>query len=208
MFRTMKKVFSVLLSILLVCCTAPFATAAVTGGSCGDGVNWALQDGVLSITGQGEMETYSPSTDAPWTEYKDEITSLSVAGAVTKIGKYAFYDLENLTSVTLNTGLETIGQYAFAYCESLTELVLPSTLRNIESAAFRSGGLRKITFTGTSVASIGSSTFNGTNGVNGVRILVPEGFTVGGTAAEPGKTGAAPFYSNYVGFANGKATVV
>ena len=70
MSNTFKKCFTILLSLLLICGVMPF-TAFAAGGSCGTGVNWTLENGVLSITGSGEMTNYSSSTSAPWETYKN-----------------------------------------------------------------------------------------------------------------------------------------
>ena len=202
----LRKMLSVLLSVLLVCGVAPVMAFAV-GGSCGSNVNWSLTNGTLSITGSGEMTNYTAAVSAPWEEYEDDIESVTVAGGVTNIGNYAFFGLENVSSVSLGTGLETIGKYAFSYCSALTELVIPSSLKNIVSSAFKDSGIGKITFLGSSLEAVGSNTFNGSGGLNGIKILIPEGFRVGSTVVACGKTGEAPFYNNYVGCTNGKATV-
>lgn len=203
----LKKTISVLLSVLLICGVMPF-TAFAVGGSCGSGVQWTLANGTLSITGSGNMTDYTNTVAAPWEAYQDDVTSITVAEGVTRIGNYAFFGLENVASVSLAAGLETIGKYAFSYCAALTELVIPASLNNIISAAFKDSGIRKLTFLGSSLDAIGSNTFSGSGGLNGISILVPEGFTVGSTAVACGKTGEAPFYNNYVGYTNGKATVV
>ena len=202
MMKTIKKTISVLLSLMLVFGALPITVLAASGTT-GD-VAWEITGDTLSITGSGEMPDYTSSSSPPWEDYEDSINKITVASGVTKIGNYAFFGLEEVTSVTLNEGLETIGTYTFNYCSALNELVIPSTVKNIGSAAFGNSGINSLIFNGTSLVAVGSNTFKT---ISNAKILVPEGFTVGGTAAVANKTGNAPFYNNYVGFSNGNATV-
>ena len=205
----LKKVFSVLLSLLLVCGVMPVTVFAQSNsGSCGSGVTWNLNNGVLSIMGSGEMDNYSSTVYAPWDGLSEDITSIFVGHSVKRIGNYAFYGLDRVSSVTLNYGLETIGGYAFGYCTALTELVLPMSLDNIISSAFFESGIQKITFMGSHLSAIGENTFNGGRNPSGIKIFVPMGFYVGSYTVYAGKTGRAPFYNNYVSFLNDCATVV
>ena len=207
MGKTFRKIIPVILSAVLLLGVLPFTASADDSGTCGSGVNWTLTGGTLAITGSGDMTNYSNTSNAPWEEYTDQITRITVAGGVTRIGNYAFYGCDNLTSVELASGLVTIGGSAFFYCESLTELVLPSTLDNIISSAFTHSGLQKITFNGSHLSAIGNNVFGGT-GLKNAKILVPSGFTVGSESAVAGKPASGLFAGNYVGFTNGKATVV
>ena len=201
MKKTMKRLLSVLLSLMLVLGALPM-TVFAAGGTTGD-VSWSISGDTLSITGTGEMANYSASNSPDWEEYSESIKKITVASGVTKIGNYAFFGLDKVTSVTLNEGLKNIGTYVFNYCSELTELEIPSTVESIGNAAFGNSGIKKITFKGDSLIAAGTNTFKT---VSNAKIIVPEGFTIGGTAATAAKTGAAPFYNNYVGFA-GSATV-
>ncbi len=205
MKKTFKQLISVLLSLMLVFGALPM-TVFATNGTCGTGVYWTLTDGTLAITGNGQMDNYSSTTDAPWQEYADEITAVTVAGTVTKIGNYAFWGIEGITSVTLNEGLQNIGTYAFNYCTALTELTLPASTDSIGNAAFGNSGIKKITFNGNYMSAVGNNTFKT---ISNAKIIVPAGFEIGGNyggTAVAAKTGEKPFYNNYVGFSNGKAT--
>ena len=53
---------------------------------CGDGLTWKFENGVLTISGEGDMYNYS----FPWDALKDEITSVVIENGVTSIGNYAF----------------------------------------------------------------------------------------------------------------------
>lgn len=73
--------------------TATVVDSGYCGGE-GDGTNltWTLyNDGLLEITGTGDMKNYyyysSSITTAPWGTYKDSLTSLSIGEGITSIGK-------------------------------------------------------------------------------------------------------------------------
>ena len=122
-----------------------------------NGLYWELNNGVLTISGNGDM----PDSSIPW-EYEGTVRkvvieygvtsidnhsfweynrphtlqSVEIANSVTSIGKFAFSDCENLTSVSLPNSLTSIGEYAFEDCRGLTEVVLPPSLVSVGSGAF------------------------------------------------------------------------
>lgn len=114
---------------------------SVDTGSCGDNVSYTLySDGVLNITGQGEMDNYS-NQSAPWKDSMSEITSVSIGADVTSIGEEAFKGADNLETVTVSAFSDSeksfqIEENAFADCDSLTEITLPDKEVQIEENAF------------------------------------------------------------------------
>ena len=92
---------------------------------------------VRAIAGRdGAMADYDNTPDVPWlSKYKD-VTSLVVEHGVTTLGRYAFFNLENLTSVSLPDGLREIHHGAFWYCERLPEITIPYTVTSVSSNAF------------------------------------------------------------------------
>lgn len=77
---------------------------------------------------------------------------------VTTIGEYAFSDYdENLTSVTLPETITTIVSYAFDGTV-LTDLVVPNSVKTIGANAFEYSSLQKITL-GSGLESIGANAF-------------------------------------------------
>ena len=86
----------------------------VITGSCGENVNWSLDTatGVMTISGIGPMDDYS-EVRPEFYEYKDSITSIVVEEGVTEIGKFAFYDCENLESINIPDSVTAIGNRAF-----------------------------------------------------------------------------------------------
>ena len=107
-------------------------------GQCGDNLTWRLDQatGLLTITGSGAMTDFSSSTDVPWSNYKESITSVSLPAGLTTIGKYAFFEAANLASIDLPENLTTIGNYAFMLCSKLTSISIPSGVTTIGTQAF------------------------------------------------------------------------
>ena len=139
------RILSVLLACLLVfglvpgaMATEPAETTEVTKPvrgefECGDELTWTYEDGVLTITGQGEMDDYEE--DAPWAKYKDEMEAVILEG-VTYIGARAFKDYDELESVDFGDKLYEIGEEAFWSCSSLTEIRLPASFKVFGPSSF------------------------------------------------------------------------
>ena len=92
-------------------------------GSLSDDVNWFVYDnGLLEITGEGSIPSYSKG-NAPWYQYKDNLTAILVRSSITSIGDSAFYGCNNVTDITLPfvgesrtaTGYKATFGYVFGY---------------------------------------------------------------------------------------------
>lgn len=117
----MKKIFSLMLALMLCVSLAATAGAAekVAEGFSGD-VAWVLDsDGVLTISGNGAMGS------ASWEGYS--ITSVVINEGVTSIGNNAFRDCSSLTRVSIPGSVTTIGNTAFYSCSSLTTVIYHGT---------------------------------------------------------------------------------
>ena len=104
------------------------------GGSCGENMSWELDDGTLSITGTGEMNSYGIS-GGPWKDYKDEITNVIIGDGVESIGNYAFNEYNKLAQVRFPEGLKSIGKKAFYNCP-IKNLSIPTSVKHIDDEAF------------------------------------------------------------------------
>ena len=104
---------------------------------CGDDLYWEYADGVLTITGTGDMYDYAADTDVPWYDVRGNIKTVSLPDAMTKIGQNAFYKCTAMTTINMPTSLTAIGEKAFAQDTKLTgELTLPASLTTIDERAF------------------------------------------------------------------------
>ena len=124
------KQFYLLLITLLVSLSA----YAEESGTCGKHLKWKLTDeGVLTITGTGEMYNYRGSS-RPWSLYS--VKQVIIGDGVTTIGSDAFRECSFLTSVTIPNSVTTISSDAFSYCRSLTSVTIGNGVRTIEGGCF------------------------------------------------------------------------
>lgn len=123
------------------------AASETASGSCGadtSNLTWTLVNGVLTISGTGEMATYAvnttsitdSTTNPPWFRYNDTITSVVIESGVTSIGAYAFMHCTSLTSISIPNTVTSIGARAFYECTALTAITIPDSVTTISSYAF------------------------------------------------------------------------
>lgn len=121
----------------------------VSEGNCGDGLYWKLDDyGVLTLSGNGEMEDYSfryvesedgyeeVRTIPPWESCKNNIIKVIVGDGVETISGYAFFGYEYINSVEIASTVKEIGCFAFCGCTSLTDIELADSVIEIREGAF------------------------------------------------------------------------
>ena len=99
---------------------------AEKSGTCGPNLKWHLNDnGVLTITGKGEMIDYSYYYNrAPWYGY-------------------------DIKRIIIGDGITAIGSSAFAYCSELTSVTIPNSVTKIEDEAFTNNNAKIIWLTNT-----------------------------------------------------------
>ena len=164
-------------------------TSIIQSGSCGNNVTYRLdEDGVLTISGSGEMQNYYfyVYDSAPWFGNGDLVTTVVIEEGVSTIGDFAFDSFNNLTNIIIPNSVTTIGEYAFKHCTSLTSITIPDSVTTIEDLAFANcSSLTSITIP-DSVKSIGFTTFYYCN----------DNLTIYGTAGSYAET-----YANERGYA-------
>lgn len=107
------------------------SVAPAASGKCGENLTWALtDDGVLTISGTGEMADYPNFPDVPWYDDREKIMTAVIEPGVTSICSFAFFDCKNLTNVTIPEGVTSIGSYAFNAC-NLTSMEIPASVTAI-----------------------------------------------------------------------------
>ena len=138
----MKKVLSILLSVVLLCSLCPFGTfeltanAQVTSGTCGDNLTWEYNTATATLTISGTGEMY---------DYEEYI--LGFLGYCTPWSSCSILDME---TAVIESGVTSIGEYAFDYCLSLTSVTIPATVTRIADGAFyECDNLTDIYYTGT-----------------------------------------------------------
>ena len=104
-------------------------------GTCGSNATWEYYEGVLTISGTGDMYDYK-SKGAPWYSFMDDIETVIIQNGVTNIGEYAFYGCHSLKSITIGNSVTSIDRYAFYNCDSLTSIDIPDSVTSIGDYAF------------------------------------------------------------------------
>lgn len=137
-----------------------------TSGQCGKNAYWSYDttSKTLNITGSGDMYDYEGwgSNMAPWTKninsYYTEIKNLNISKDITRIGNYAFENLQCITTLTLPKNLKSIGKQALSYTLGLKKITIPDKVKVIEDGAFQRSGFSEIII-GKNVTKIESHAF-------------------------------------------------
>lgn len=188
----MKQKLYTLTAILLLSLFVGNGLWAQTSGTLNDAITWTLSDdGVLTITGSGDMPDYAGSTTSPWAS-NENIKEVVFKGEITKIGSYSFNLCKSITKVTLPATLKTIGSSAFYYCNfaenginlpesleqignnafstcSLSEINIPEGVKSISEDAFGNNNLTSITIPST-VISLGTTICYGSNDIATIKV--------------------------------------
>lgn len=97
-------------------------------GKWGDNVTWGFKDGVLTVSGNGPMQSTHSGNYYPWADYHDEITKIVVEPGITSVPDYAFEYCEKAETIILPETLTKLSVQAFNDCGSLNNLLIPSSL--------------------------------------------------------------------------------
>jgi len=162
------------------------AEAGSVGGTSADGLKWTLSEGVLTISGSGNMADHG-MREAPWYNYYSRITKITIGSGVKSIGSYAFYNCQSVTSVSIPTTVTSIGKYAFQSCKALTGITLPSGLTSIQEGAFAYCSALTAIAIPSGVPVISDYVFRSCTGLTSV--VIPNGVKTIGNSAFIGCTG-------------------
>ena len=169
------------------------STELVSAAIAGTNVTWALDSGLLTVSGTGDI--LSGGFASPWENWKASIGEAIIGEGITSIGTWAFAGCNSLRSVSLPSTLTTIGESAFDCCFWLESIEIPDSVTTIRMSAFRTSGLESITIP-ASVTTIEHYALGyGINEATGSCDPV-EGFTISGYRGT-----AAETYANQNGFA-------
>ena len=106
----MKQIYILLIALLM-----GLSANAKSSGTCGPNLKWHItDDGVLTISGKGEMDDYNYHDGSPWEN--SGVKRIIIGDSVTTIGEYAFSYCRSLTSVNIPNSVTTIGRAAFRDC--------------------------------------------------------------------------------------------
>ena len=161
-----KRLFSLLLSVLLVCSLlSGIAQAADTG------LYFTVEDGKATLTDaswrlSGAVTIPATYQGAPVTAIaaealvaRHEITSLVIPEGVETIGARAFGSCDGLESVSLPASLQTLGDEAFLGCSKLSAVSLPEGIERVGAKTFSGCYALKDVTLPASLRSIGEEAF-------------------------------------------------
>ena len=117
----------------------PSSNAIAHSGQCGENVTWKFSNGVMTISGTGNMwnNIEFSSDDIPWDYTIDKkITKVVIEDGVMSVGKLVFADCYNVESVVLPDSIKKIETGAFEYCKKLKSISLPDNIKYIGQSAF------------------------------------------------------------------------
>ena len=146
----------------------------VSEGEINGSLTWSLENGILTISGKGDMPHHSGLSDIPWYAYRTAINSVVIEPGVTSIGNSSFQSCSNLTSVTIPDGITTIGEQAFFLCGNLSSIVIPNSVTSIGRYAFTGCGLVSVTIPNR-VKNIEISTFSSCSKL--ISVTIPNSVT-------------------------------
>ena len=147
--RTIKKahllavMLLAMITLLTICAFSEDDHGGILDyGSCGENLTWTMyNDGLLEISGEGEMQNYGYSfisgNSAPWGKYLSEMKTLKLNEGITAIGDGAFYNCRNFTGdLIIPDSVISIGKAAFEECWGFTYLKIGKNVTTICPQAF------------------------------------------------------------------------
>jgi hypothetical protein len=125
--------------------TADWGEEAPTSGDLSATLKWEIKDGVLKITGTGDMPN-----GQPWVQSIPTITAVEISEGVTSIGSQAFTNFK-VEKIVIPEGVTKIGADAFSYNDNLKEITIPSTLTEMgQGTVWSCGGIEVVNYYGES----------------------------------------------------------
>ncbi len=135
-----------------------YATDYETGtiyGYCGantdsKNIEWSLDsEGVFTLSGTGAMRNYN-SDNSPWYSIRSRIKTLVIGEGITVVGRYAFYDCDEITcELVIPETVTTIGRYAFSDCGGFAKkATIGSEVSEISDKAFELCSISEFYFRG------------------------------------------------------------
>lgn len=102
----------------------------------GDNAYAQISDGVLTISGSGELYSYDSSGSYKWSGYTNRVKKIIIEDGITSIPNYAFQNMSTVASVEIPNSVTSIGDSAFYYCNSLKSIHIPDGVTTIGMRAF------------------------------------------------------------------------
>ncbi|MBO5124094.1 MAG: hypothetical protein J6C11_03085 [Spirochaetaceae bacterium] len=142
MIYSMKRKVALVVSLLGLFSLTAYAA---TSGTCGDGVNYTLKNGTLTITGSGAVESKAAS-------------------------KYWVSDYENITKVVIDNGVILSNSYSLQSLRYITAVEYGDTVTTIKGISVFDGDSDLSSFTLREGVGISASAFGSCRNLNGAGV--------------------------------------
>ena len=103
-----------------------FLSAMAQKNAFANGLYWELNNGVLTISGNGAIPGYAH----PW-EGKGNVEKIIIQDGVTSIGKVTFWEYSRphyLKTIVIGNSVTSIGERAFTDCILLQNVTIPNSV--------------------------------------------------------------------------------
>ena len=101
-------------------------------------ISWTVENGVLVISGSGEMEDYS-AMGAPWYDQNLTVTKIVISDGLTSVGSNAFFGFHDVRGVFLASSVTSVGYRSFDSCTRLTTVYYGGSVAAWKNVAIGSG---------------------------------------------------------------------
>lgn len=132
---------------------AGYAAEGICGLNGAD-VRWKLEDGIMTISGNGAMDDYdiiydldtgeTTGQNPPWESFRSEINEVIIENGVTVIGSSAFANCFNLRKVTIASSVRKLRCNAFVNCTELADISMGSGVEELESHVFYGAAVKSL----------------------------------------------------------------
>ena len=170
----MKKIVSMLLSVVMLCSvTAGLNLTAYAAeiGDWSDTIKYSYDEntGKLTLSGQGVLR---PCADFSYSTGFGmyDVRSVVIQEGITSISDDVFASYDNLQSVKMPKGMLSIGDSAFSNCNNLSSIVISDSVTNIGSCAFEGCISLQSVMLPNSLLSISDYTFSGCDSLQNVTL--------------------------------------
>lgn len=108
---------------------------------CGDLLTWSEDNGVITISGEGDMWYFTDTGGyfdypRPWEELKNSAAGVIFEDGAANAGRYSFFGFQKIEFVQLGDSVIKIEPYAFYNCTGLKDISFSDNLSEISDSAF------------------------------------------------------------------------
>ncbi len=145
---------------------------APLGGTFGrsNTMTWELNNGVLTITGNGYMDGWNNQQEIPWYPYRGKIKKVVLSGRIENIYANAFRDHTELTEVQLVNTITVVFNGAFQNCSSLKTVTLPDSVTSLGNQAFKDCSSLTSVKLSANISSLDGWTFSGCSSLKSITV--------------------------------------